>query len=87
VYAHSYQADINRQSQLSTAATILTSQLRLLRKDVEGILKHFLDSGNQFHFTPNCDPDLAEVERVFEIRNTDAKEIYIRRLPSIMNGF
>jgi hypothetical protein len=56
----------------------LTSQLRLPRKDVEGILKHFLNSGNQFHFTPNRDPDLAEAERIFEIWNTDAKEALAR---------
>jgi hypothetical protein len=56
----------------------LTSQLRLPRKDVEGILKHFLDSGNQFHFTPNRDPDLAEAERIFEIWNTDAKSIFTK---------
>ena len=35
----------------------MTSQLRLPRKDVEGILKHFLDSGNQGY---NEDGDKVE---------------------------
>lgn len=42
---------------------IPSPQLRLDRKEVERVIKHFLDTGHQFHSAPDNDPELARTER------------------------
>lgn len=48
--------------------------LKLHRNEVERVIKHFLDTGHEFHFTPKKDPELASAERRFARWTHDAHE-------------
>ncbi|MGI9067481.1 MAG: hypothetical protein ACR2HX_13905 [Pyrinomonadaceae bacterium] len=65
------------------------TQLRRSRKDVEVLLKHFLNHGHKFHSSPETDPGLALAEAQFEKWSTDA-ELALKRCFStedIAKGF